>query len=389
MKALEKAAAAAFVLLASYSRAEKPAKEFEEKLVFPGAIQETVHKLKLGEKPKPSEPVSADPEVAFARDFHPAYRRLATGRIDKILDQRLAENGPGRARARYDWPVEVKSIGHTIASYQHYNNDGKPYFHGGLDIRADAGSPVKASAGGTILFLNNYSSHPLMWSVGIKDADGFIWEYGHIDGRSIPDELFRAFKSLRSIPAGTFLGNVCRWTVDSFGEPFHHIHLNVVAADNIRMNPFLFLKPLDDGSAPEIMEMALLKKNERLQGYEVSGDYSIMAHVRDRVLHNKFYVPPNETTFSIDGGPPQLVWHFDTVPDRTYIHDFFVPGQACGDYECRRPIINLGFKRGKRASRFPRTPGKHRLTLTVKDDALNAATKTFFWTVLPEAGANP
>ncbi|NCX96907.1 MAG: hypothetical protein EBX41_10995, partial [Chitinophagia bacterium] len=50
---------------------------------------------------------------------------------------------------RHPWPVHVQSIGHNTASYQNYG--GEPYFHHGLDIRADAGSDVIASVGGRIV----------------------------------------------------------------------------------------------------------------------------------------------------------------------------------------------------------------------------------------------
>jgi hypothetical protein len=53
---------------------------------------------------------------------------------------------------------------------------------------------------------------------------------------------------------------------------------------------------------------------------------------------------------------------------------------ACGDYNCRRLPIDLGFAPTGRRS-FPTTPGEHRLELTARDYGGNETRATFTWEV--------
>src|SRR5688500_15621489 len=99
------------------------------------------------------------------RRLNPAVASLATGRL------------PTGRPLRHPWPVTVLSIGHTSASYQNYG--GSPYFHHGLDVRADAGSDVLAAAGGKVVNIENYGGSAAYWEVAILDDEGFLWQYHH------------------------------------------------------------------------------------------------------------------------------------------------------------------------------------------------------------------
>jgi murein DD-endopeptidase MepM/ murein hydrolase activator NlpD len=90
----------------------------------------------------------------------PAYISLATA----TPASSIYEKSP--------WPVTVKSIGHNTASYQNYGSE--PYFHHGLDIRADAGSEVVPSASGQVVNISNYGPGPAYWEVAILDNAGFL-----------------------------------------------------------------------------------------------------------------------------------------------------------------------------------------------------------------------
>jgi hypothetical protein len=169
--------------------------------------------------------------------------------------------------------VQLLSIGHTIASYQNYGTGA--YFHHGLDIRAEAGSEVHASAGGKVINLENYEpGNPAYWEIAILDDEGFIWQYHHVDRDTIPQAIEDAFKTGGSIAQGTLLGKVYLWPEFSFGERYNHIHVNVIGKDKAYLNGFAFLNPLDDKAAPEIVEIALLQNGEKLSGTNVSGPYS-------------------------------------------------------------------------------------------------------------------
>ena len=116
----------------------------------------------------------------------------------------------------------------------------------------------------------------------------------------------------------------------------------------------------------------------------VKPPYSLFAEITDLVHHDKFLVPAHATTIRIDGGETQDVWVFDRLPggksETKHVHDFFVKKKTCGNYECRRIFVNLGF-RTDGAPVFPTEPGDHEVVVTATDYALNSVTKTFRWRV--------
>lgn len=306
------------------------------------------------------------------RDFHPAYLKYASGELQKVRGE--------REKKRYPWPVSVKSIGHSMASYQRYGFWGGAYFHHGIDIRADAGSDVIASAGGQVINIENYMpGDDAYWEVAILDSDGFIWQYHHIARESIPENIFKAYKDKTPIESGTKIGEVYFWGIVTFGERFHHIHLNVLGKNKEYLNPFEFLEILPDKSAPEIGGFHVIKKGTQ---------YTIAAEVRDLVLSDVFVLPPNEIRVSVDGDKPFTVWKFDSLPggasNEAFVNNFYVPELACGDYDCRKPVIDLGFRKNP-SQVFPLNNGKHRLNLWVSDYNGNEAEKSFEWTVAEAA----
>lgn len=302
------------------------------------------------------------------RDFHPAYLKHASGELRTPRDS--------SERKRYPWPVSVKSIGHSMASYQRYSFFGSAYFHHGIDIRADAGSDVIASAGGLVINIENYMpGDDAYWEVAILDSDGFIWQYHHIARESIPEAIFKAYKEKTPIQSGTKIGEVYYWGIVTFGERFHHIHLNVLGKNKEYLNPFEFLELLPDRAYPEIGDFHVIKKGSQ---------YTIAAEVRDLMLSDVFILPPNEIRVSVDGDKPFTVWKFDSLPggasNEAFVDNFYVPSLACGDYNCRRPVIDLGFRK-KPGQVFPLNTGKHRLNLWVSDYNGNETEKSFEWTV--------
>ena len=302
------------------------------------------------------------------RDFHPAYLKQASGQLETF---RISSES-----RRYPWPVSVKSIGHSMASYQRYSFFGSAYFHHGIDIRADAGSDVIASAGGLVINIENYMpGDDAYWEVAILDSDGFIWQYHHIERESIPEAIFKAYKEKTPIQSGTKIGEVYYWGIVTFGERFHHIHLNVLGKNKEYLNPFEFLELLPDRASPEIGDFHVIKKGSQ---------YTIAAEVRDLMLSDVFILPPNEIRVSVDGDKPFTVWKFDSLPggasNEAFVDNFYAPSLACGDYNCRRPVIDLGFRK-KPGQVFPLNNGKHRLNLWVSDYNGNETEKSFEWTV--------
>lgn len=303
------------------------------------------------------------------------YVHLATGQLYGRL---------GRDSHAFDWPVKILSIGHTIASYQKYGLS-EPYFHHGIDIRANDGSDILASRGGKVVNIENYiPGDPAYWEVAILDADGFIWQYHHINKNSIPLEIKEAYKSGQAIATGTKIGEVYKWSVKSFGEYFHHIHLNILGAGAVYHNPLLFLKRLQDQVAPIVKKVQVVTKKGIQSKARSDEPYTLIAHAEDLILHKQFKVPPYHTWISVDGSKPVTVWKFDSLPGGSsktdYIHSFYMPQLTCGNYRCREFGINLGFYRGRQLS-FPSQPGRHRAVIGVSDVYGNESRQTFEWMV--------
>ncbi|MCO4782331.1 MAG: M23 family metallopeptidase [Candidatus Cloacimonetes bacterium] len=301
---------------------------------------------------------------------NPPYLDQAKGDLNKL----------SKTAKKYQWPFQILSIGHSIASYQNYGSN--PYFHHGLDIRGDAGTIVKASRGGKVIAVRNYhTGGPLYWEVAILDKDGFIWQYHHIDHRSIPKNVKDAYQNKTSIKAGTSIGKIVRWPVSANGERYHHVHLNVLAANGHFVNPFLFLETLKDQKAPEVIKIGLLNRARRpIKATKIHGNYGLYVETQDLILHDKFYVPPYSISYKINDGDEKLFWKFDSIPGEDninkYVHDFYVPSGTCGNYRCRKILLDLGFSKESK-TQFPQEAGQYHIDVFVSDFAGNKHQKGF------------
>lgn len=287
------------------------------------------------------------------------------------------------SQRNHPWPFPLLSIGHIMQSFQDYG--GSPYWHDGLDIRSLPGQPIYASAGGKVVNIENYvKGNPLYWEVAILDEEGFVWKYHHVDRKTIPEEIFTAYRNSKSISDGTFIGNVVRWPVTTFGEVFHHLHLLVVSKDGKYINPFLLMEPLPDTTAPVITRIGLAQNHKPLEGNEVSGGHALFVEASDLTLHDKFLLPPYKISYRLNGGDSKVVWEFIHLPgknDVEFINDFYMRG-TCGNYQCRKFYFNLNFTSEVPRGTFRLKSGSHRVEVTVEDISGNKATKDFQWEVL-------
>lgn len=282
------------------------------------------------------------------------------------------------------WPFPLLSIGHAMQSYQDYG--GSPYWHDGLDIRSQEDQPIYAAAGGKIVNIENYQpGNPLYWEIAVLDNEGFVWKYHHVDRRSIPEEIFDAYKKGGRIQDGTFIGNVVRWSVTSFGERYHHLHLLVVAKDGMYINPFLMMEPLTDTKAPEIKKIGLAKNHRPISGDEVKGNFSLYLEASDLVLHDKFILPPHKISYRLDNEEEKLVWEFIHLPsgknDTDFINDFYLNG-TCGNYSCRKFYFNLNFTQAEPRKTMNLPAGKHRVEVFIEDIVGNRTSESYQWSVL-------
>ena len=277
----------------------------------------------------------------------------------------VAWGDPNGLHSVYDWPFSVVQMGHVIQSYQNYSSGtSAAYFHHGMDMIAPNGTDVYTRSGGQVVNVENYQpGNSLYWEIAILDAEGYVWQYHHIDRNTIPQAILDKYNEWLSnpstggyIPANTYIGDIVYWTVTSFGYRFNHAHLNILAAGDAYLNPLEFHTLLNDTQSPEIQAIGLLNGNTLVSGNIASGNYGMYVRTRDLFLSSVYYLPPYKTEFSIDGGPWTTVWEFDDLPggaiDTAYVNDFYVARSTCGNYSCRDFYIDLGFTTGGQRS-FP------------------------------------
>jgi hypothetical protein len=280
------------------------------------------------------------------------------------------------------WPFKVKSIGHSMQSFQKYG--GFAYWHDGLDIRGEAGESVFTSTAGVVVNIENYKKgDPLYWEVAIRDDKGFVWKYHHVDGKSIPQSIKRAYKKKTRIKQGEYIGNIVFWPVSSHGEEFHHIHLLVIDKLGAYINPFLLLDNLTDSTRPTISKIGILKNGRKVRSNTVTGEFSIYANISDTIKHKDFSLTPYKISYKIDNLEERIVWKFDSLPsvdnDTDYLFDFYLR-TSCGNYRCRRFDVNLGFKPGQ-VSRMNIEPGEHVITVYAYDYTGNKSDKSYQFVV--------
>lgn len=287
-------------------------------------------------------------------------------------------------RRAHPWPFPLLSIGHNMQSYQFYG--GSPYWHDGLDIRSEVNAPIHLSVGGKVVNIENYQrGNHLYWEVAILDQEGFVWKYHHVDRKTIPEEIFQAYEKGSELADGTYIGNVVKWPISTFGEVYHHLHLLVVAKDGRYINPFLLLTPLADYESPVIKKIGLAKNHRPISSDEVSGPHALYLEVSDLVLHDKFILPPHKISYRLNGASEKVVWEFIHLPsgrsDTLYIEDFYMKG-TCGNYQCRQFYINLNFTPEVPRQILKLPPGKHQVEVFVEDIAGNRTSDTYEWSVI-------
>ncbi len=344
--------------------------------------------------PSPSPTARAQGPVQFEQEIDPAtwyqdheiehawqpdYLELATGDPNLLTDHGV-----------YAWPFALDSIGWSMQSYQDYG--GTPYFHHGMDMMKVYGTEVFNRSGGQVINVENYRpGWNLYWEVAILDPDGYIWQYHHIDEPTIPQFIWDKWDEYQVDPVNggfvlpdTYIGDIIEWPVWSFGKQFNHIHLNILGAGGVFVNGFEFHNALSDTVGPQIQAVGLLQNGQIHPGNDIVGSYSLYIRARDLILDDVYYLPPFEITFSVDGGPEQTTWRFDTLPggadEYAYLNDFYVVPPTCGDYECRDYYIDLGFIPDSQFE-FPCSVGEHGVQATVRDYAGNLASQPYTYTV--------
>jgi len=318
----------------------------------------------------------------------------------------IAWADPDGPHATYDWPLDFSRMGHTLPSYQCYGNLSSAYFHHGIDmVTPNYGVPVYTRTGGQVVNVENYGSgSPLYWEVAVLDPEGYVWQFHHIDNNTIPQSIRDAYQAYLADPTNggfvdpnTYIGAVVNWTEWAIDQYFHHIHLNVLAAGDIYINPLEFHNPGThaDTQDPVIHKIGLLNGNTPLQGNTVSKGtpYSLYLKASDLYMSDVYDLPPHKIEFKLDGSDEWITfWDFRKMPggsdDSLYVNDLYIPNLTQGDYEKREFYFDLGFTiEGLRA--FPDEVGMHTIDVRASDHAGNSDEASFTWFVtesIPDNG---
>ncbi len=312
----------------------------------------------------------------------------------------IAWADPDGPHSVYDWPYDWDQMGLVIQSYQNYSSGiSSAYFHHGIDMVAPNGTEVFTRSGGQVVNIENYNpGNSLYWEVAILDPEGYVWQYHHIDQATIPQLIYDKFAEWQAdpvnggfIPPDTHIGDIIYWPVVSLGYRFNHIHLNILAAGDVYVNGLEFHTTRVDSQVPEILGIGLLNGDTLVSGNTASGDYGLYVRARDLFESPVYYLPPQKTEFSMDGGDWITVWDFHTFPgghdDEAYVNDFFVPYATEGNYDDRDFYIDLGFTTSGQRT-FTSEPGEHTIEVRVWDYYGNNTSDTFTYNVVSEIPDN-
>ena len=141
----------------------------------------------------------------------------------------IAWGDPDGPHSVYSWPFTFDQMGHAIQSYQNYSSGtSAAYFHHGIDMIAVNGTQVYTRSGGQVVNVENYQpGQAIYWEVAILDAEGYVWQYHHIDRNTIPQSIIDAFEAWKANPTtggyispNTRIGNIVYWPVVSMGYRF-------------------------------------------------------------------------------------------------------------------------------------------------------------------------
>ena len=342
----------------------------------------------------PGTALAVAPDIIL-QEAHHTDNSLNTGSAG------IATGDPDAPHTSYDWPFEWHQMGHLNSSYQGYGALNSAYFHHGIDMVSNQPNvPVYTRSGGQVVNVENYSSgHAnahLYWEVAILDPEGYVWQYHHVDKDSIPQTVHDAYAAWQANPAtggfveaNTYIGDVVDWPVETFGFFFHHIHLNILAAGDIYLNPLEFHKAGNkpDTIKPVIHQIGLFQGNTLLPGNIINADtnYSIYLNASDLHQSEVFKLAPHTIEFKIDGAEAwTTMWDFRKLPggadEEAFVNDLYIPNHTKGNYEFRDFYFDLGFTpSGQRT--FPKTAGLHTIDVRITDFAGHSAQESYTWYV--------
>lgn len=281
------------------------------------------------------------------------------------------------------WPIEFQDDSHTLGNVMaQYQPFGKPYFHGGIDIRTVGGKMTRTPVAGRLeaghysYSTNDDGSMEKFWKpwpqqgdstyfeVAVVTDDGFRFEFHHINRSTLPRKIVDMLNAGGGrVEVGTEVGAAISW----MGQDYDHIHYNIVAPSGVRINPEHASALLTDTMAPEISDAAVVSANGTVSSFgtgrlsEVPS--AIVVAVQDHLDHNVYDHPPTFARLTFANGM-QSSWDFTeklTRADGSFppLWDFFVnsvriPGgrrlATTGGYGTGVSVIRLSVPAGAKGA---------------------------------------
>ncbi|MES2770147.1 MAG: hypothetical protein V4596_13460 [Bdellovibrionota bacterium] len=228
------------------------------------------------------------------------------------------------------WPVQFKDASHTIANsmaqFQPFSTPG--YFHLGCDLIVNMGEKVFTPVGGRLeaghySYTNNddgskvkywkpwpETGNSTYFEIAVVNEGGYRFEYHHMDRDTLPKEIVDILNNGGGyIPAGTYVGRAVYFSSD-----YHHIHYNVIAPNQIAINPEAISLPIPDHKAPEIFnvfavyangDVISLKENSQLNKRPIE----FVVWTRDQLDGSVYDQPPTLSMIEFESGE-KVSWDF-------------------------------------------------------------------------------
>ncbi len=156
-------------------------------------------------------------------------------------------------------PIHVGNLAYTLQFY-----GDKPGFHHGLDILEPAGTPVYAPVSGKISLGYYYRIKiPYTFQIAIVQKNGTVWQFHHLDPKTIPASLFDLAKKGGTVSDGALLGKIYDASQMGYGI-FPHVHINVISSNGHYQEPLRFFPKLSADKPPVIRGLYLIDSKNRV-----------------------------------------------------------------------------------------------------------------------------
>jgi len=306
------------------------------------------------------------------------------------------------------WPFEPQDephpVGHTSLNFQNYSNgyDGA-YFHHGTDIVLSGPEKMFNIYDGRVTEVGYYrveelgEESPYYFQVVVQTVNGLTIQYHHTDDESVPDKVYELEGSNEILEAGEQVGKIVFWpSPDSFSENFfHHVHLNVITENEIKLNALELMFPQVDSTDPVIEEVVLADtaRTKTLDTEEVSQTFHIIVKAHDFTDSDPWPNPPRKIDVFIKDSEGKTVFShlgYDFIAmmhpeENTDVCNYYLCEMSdteftYGNYSSREfYIVSTAFNReGEKTEGidpFEFESGEYTLVVTACDESGNCSEK--------------